>query len=273
MRFAAVASLALIPQLGAQSLTYAPVGSDILEARLKQMPADNQARAQELKKLFTEAGCKQVTEQAVKGSETPNIVCTLPGTDKTTVVVGAHYDKPSRADGAIKGWSGAALLPSLFQSLNTIPRRVTMVFVAFTDQQKGLRGSKAYVREMGKDQVSETKAMVNIDAVGLGPSQLWVGQSDKNLVDTASRVAQALKVPITDVDLGGEASVDSMPFKDRKIPTIDFHSLTSSTMSLPGTDKDKLDQIKMNEYGSTYKLLSGYIAFLDATLNKQPAAK
>ena len=97
-------------------------------------------------------------------------------------------------------------------------------------------------------------------------------QSDKNLVQTASRVAQALKIPITDVDLGEGASVDSMPFKDRKIPTIDFHSMTSSTLSLPGSDKDKLDQIKLDQYGNTYRLLSGYMAFLDNTLDKQPAA-
>ena len=78
--------LALIPPLGAQSLSFAPVDSGVLEARLKRMPADTAGRAQELKKLFTEAGCKQVAELAVKGADTPNIVCTLPGTEKTTVV-------------------------------------------------------------------------------------------------------------------------------------------------------------------------------------------
>jgi hypothetical protein len=269
---AAVASFALIPTLGAQSLSFAPVESGVLEARLKRMPADTAGRAQELKKLFTEAGCKQVAELAVKGANTPNIVCTLPGTEKTTVLIGAHYDKPAKGDGAVEGWSGAALLPSLFESLNATPRRVTYVFVGFTDHQKSLRGSKAYAKDMPKDQVENTKAMINLDALGLGASQLWVGQSDKGLVQSASRVAQALKVPITDFDLGEDASVDSMPFKDRKIPTIDFHSMTPATLSLPGSDKDKLDQIKLAEYGSSYRLLSGYLAFLDNTLNKQPAA-
>ena len=272
LRLTAVAAFALIPPLGAQSLSFAPVESGVLEARLKRMPADTAGRAQELKKLFTEAGCKQVAEQAVKGSDTPNIVCTLPGTEKTTVVIGAHYDKPSKSDGAVEGWSGAALLPSLFESLNARPRRVTYVFVGFTDHQKGLRGSKAYAKDMQKDQVENTKAMVNLDALGLGSSQLWVVQSDKSLVQTASRVAQALKIPITDVDLCEGTSVDSMPFKDLKIPTIDFHSMTSATLSLPGSDKDKLDQIKLDKYGDTYRLLSGYMAFLDNTLNKQAAA-
>lgn len=265
---AALISVFILP-LGAQSIRFAPVPSSVLEQRLKQVTAGSQEREQTLKKLFAEAGCTQVKEQIVKGAATPNVMCTLPGTEKATVVVGAHFDKPSKGDGVIDDWSGAALLPSLFESLNKNPRRVTFVFVGFTDQQKGLRGSQAYVKGMKGD---NTKAMLNIVSVGLAPTKIWAAQSDKDLVGSFARVAQALKVPITAMDLDEGTTTDSRPFSDKKVPTINIHSLSSATLSVPGSDKDKADLIQMQEYGDTYRLVSAYLAFLDNTLDKPAAA-
>jgi acetylornithine deacetylase/succinyl-diaminopimelate desuccinylase-like protein len=266
---AATIAVALIPSLRAQSISFAPVASSVLEQRLKQVAEGNQERGQTLKKLFVEAGCDHVTEQPVKGAATPNVVCTLPGTENATVIVGAHYDKPSKGDGVIDDWSGAALLPSLYESLNKNPRRITFVFVGFTDQQKGLRGSQAYARELKKD---SAKAMVNINSVGLSPAKIWTAQSDKELVGGIARVAQALKIQVTAMDLEEGTSADSRPFRDKRIPTIDIHSLSAATISIPGSDKDKAELIQMEDYGNTYRLISGYLAFLDATLDKPAAA-
>jgi hypothetical protein len=267
--FAAALVVVFIHPLAAQSISFAPVASDVLEKRLQQVTAGNQEREQALKKLFEDAGCTEVTEQEVKGAATPNVVCTLPGTEKATVVVGAHYDKPSKGDGVIGDWSGAALLPSLYESLNKSPRRLTFVFVGFTDQQKGLRGSQAYAKSLNKD---DTKAMLNIDSVGLAAAKIWTAQSDKGLVGSFARVAQALKIPATGADLGEGTATDSRPFSDRRIPTINIHSLSSETLSVPGSTKDKAGLIRMEDYANTYRLISGYLAFLDTTLDKKAAA-
>ncbi len=261
--------IGLIPPLSAQSISFAPVSSTVLEQRLKQVTAGSQEREQTLKKLFEEAGCKQVTEEAVKGAATPNVVCVLPGTEKTTVVVGAHYDKPDKGDGVVDDWSGAALLPSLFQSLQSTPRRLTFAFVGFTDQGKGLRGSQAYAKGLKKDQA---KAMVNLDSVGLAPTKVWTAQSDKDLVGSFARVANALKIPVTAMDLEQGTAADSRPFSDRKIPAINVHALSSATLTVPGSDQDKADLIKMDDYGNTYRLVAGYLAFLDLTLDKPAPA-
>ncbi len=258
----------LIPSLGAQTISFLPVSRDVLEQRLKRGAGSNEEREQALKKLFEEAGCKQISEPVVKGAATPNVTCTLPGTEKTTVIVGAHYDKPSRGEGMIGDWTGAALLPSLFESLSGSPRRLTFVFVGFTDQQKGLRGSKAYVKELN-GQERDVKAMLNIDCVGLGATKVWASRSDKNLVSGLARVAQSLKVPLTGMNLDDVAEVDSRPFAGKKIPTIDVHSLTQDTLSVPASDKDKASLVRMDDYANTLRLLAGYLAFLDGTLSSQ----
>ena len=227
---------------------------------------------QALKNLFQAAGCPQVSEQAVAGAATPNVVCTLPGKEEGTVIVGAHYGKPAKGDGVIRNWSGAALLPSLLESLNKTPRRLTYVFVGFSDQQKGIRGSKAYAKDAKK---GTTKAMLSIESVGLDPTKVWLSRADKNLVSSLARVATSLKVPISGSDLDETAEVDSQPFRDKSIPTIHVHSISAANAAIPGSEKDTSAALRMEEYGNTYRLLAVYLAFLDNTLGMPaaPAAK
>ncbi|MFB3776690.1 MAG: M28 family metallopeptidase [Bryobacteraceae bacterium] len=267
--FTAVVCGALIPQIYAQSISFTPVAPSVLEERVKLVASEDRDRMQALKKLFEDAGCPQVSEQAVSGAPTPNIVCTLPGKEPATVVIGAHYGKPAKGDGVIRNWSGAALLPSLLESLNKSSRRLTFVFVGFSDQQKGLRGSKAYAKDAKKDTV---KAMVNIESLGLGPTKIWLDQADKNLVSGMARVATSLKVPISGMNLDEATEVDSQPFKDKNIPTIHVHSISAADVAIPGSEKDTAAALQMDEYGNTYRLLAVYLAFLDNTLGA-PAAK
>jgi Zn-dependent M28 family amino/carboxypeptidase len=270
-RLTAALTFAIILPLGAQTISFVPVAQDLLEQRLKRVAGESSEREQTLKKLFEEAGCKQVIEQEVKGATTPNVVCTLQGSEKTTVVIGAHYDKASKGDSVVDDWSGAALLPSLLQSLNATPRRLTFVFVGFADQRKGLRGSKAYVKDLKGADRDSVKAMLNVDSVGLGPTMIWVGRGDKNLVQSLSKVAASMKLPIKGMDLDATTQTDSLPFIDRQIPTLDFHSLTSATLQIPGSAADKAELIQMAEYGNTCRLLSGYLAYLDISFAKQTA--
>jgi len=227
------------------------------------LAGDDQGRMQALKKLFEAAGCPQISEQAVPGAATPNVVCTLPGKEESTVVVGAHYGKPAKGDGVIRNWSGSALLPSLLESLNKTPRRLTYVFVGFSDQQKGLRGSKEYAKDVKK---GTTKAMLSIESVGLEPTKIWLSQADKNLASGLARVAASLKVPVSGADLGETAEVDSQPFRDKNIPTIHVHSISAANAAIPGSEKDTAAALRMEDYGNTYRLLAVYLAFLDNTL-------
>jgi Zn-dependent M28 family amino/carboxypeptidase len=86
-----------------------------------------------------------------------------PGTSDRVIIVGAHFDPISAGDGVVDNWSGASLLPSLYQSTKVDPHKHTYIFIGFADEEKGEVGSRFYARQLTTQQVSTTDAMVNMD--------------------------------------------------------------------------------------------------------------
>jgi hypothetical protein len=105
--------------VAALAVNFSAASREVIEARLQQYGGDDQQREATLKQLFTEVGCDSahLSEQPVKGSKVPNLICALPGNSDKTILVGAHFDHFARADGVVDNWMGVALLPSLYQGL------------------------------------------------------------------------------------------------------------------------------------------------------------
>jgi peptidase M28-like protein len=112
-------------------------------------------------------------QRAVKRWRLPNVICLLPGSSDKVIIVGAHFDRVSEGDGVVDNWSGASLLPSLYEAVKSEPRKHTYTFIGFTDEEVGEVGSRLYVRQMTKEQVFATEAMVNMDTLGLTPTEIW----------------------------------------------------------------------------------------------------
>jgi len=126
---------------------YNSVSREVIQARLEKYKGSDQQRETTLKQIFTEAGCddQHLSEQAVKGSKLPNVICLLPGSSDRVIIVGAHFDHVPEGDGVVDNWSGAALLPSLYQGMKREPRKHTYIFIGFTDEEKGEVGSHVIV--------------------------------------------------------------------------------------------------------------------------------
>jgi putative aminopeptidase FrvX len=251
----------------AQRITYRLVPREAVEARLRQYLGTNQQREATLKKMFAEAGCDEqhLSEQPVKGSKLPNVVCVLPGSSEKTIIVGAHFDHVAEGDGVVDNWSGASLLPSLYEAVKIEPRKHTYIFIGFTDEERGEVGSHYYARHMTKDEVAVTAAMVNMDTLGLGPTEVWAGHSDKQLMALFAAVAKQLNVTVTGVNVDQIGSTDSEQFRERKIPSITIHSLSQETFDarILHTKKDKLSAMRLDEYYQTYRVIAAYVALLD----------
>ena len=172
----------------------------------------------------------------------------------------------------IDNWSGAAMLPSLFLAVNNTPRRFTFVFVGFSDEEKGLRGSSAYVKQFTRQDRANIKAMVNLDCLGLGPTACARNQSDKELVKSLVRVVGVLKVPFSFVNIDQVGRSDSSSFSTKRIPTIDIHSITQETFPLLHSPRDKIAALRMKEYEDSYRLVAGYLAYLDVAGAKPPSS-
>src|ERR1700676_431295 len=251
----------------AQRVSYRAVPRENVEGRLKQYVGTNQQREATLKKMFAEAGCdgEHLSEQPVKGSKLPNVVCVLPGSSEKTIIVGAHFDHVVEGDGVVDNWSGASMLPSLYEAVKFAPRKHTYIFIGFTDEERGEIGSRYYAHHMTKEQVAGTAAMVNMDTLGLGPTEVWAGHSDKYLMGLFAAVAKQLSVTVTGMNVDKVGSTDSERFRERKIPSITIHSLTQETWDarILHTKKDQLSAMRLDEYYQTYRVIAAYVALLD----------
>jgi Zn-dependent M28 family amino/carboxypeptidase len=254
-------------RVAGESLHYSLVSRQVVERRLRNYAGDNQQRETTLKRLFAEAGCddQHLSEQPVKGSKLPNVLCLLPGSSDRVIIVGAHFDRVSQGDGVVDNWSGASLLPSLFQAVKSETRKHTYIFIGFTDEEQGEVGSRFYVQQMTQEQIAATDAMVNMDTLGLAPTEFWASHSDPRLVNALVYIASRLNVPLHAVDVERVGTTDAEQFAKRKIPRITIHSLTQKAWNdrILHTSKDKISAMRLDDYYQTYCLLAAYIAFLD----------
>jgi hypothetical protein len=227
----------------AEEVRYTTLDRNIIESRLQKYAGNNKQREATLKQMFSDAGCddQHLSEQPVKGSKNPNVICVLPGSSDKTLIVGAHFDRVRDGDGVVDNWSGASLLPSLYESIKATPRRHTYIFIGFTDEEEGLVGSSFYAHKMTEQQIVNTTAMVNMDTLGLAPTEIWGSHANQGLNSAIVYVAKKLNVPISSFDveqLGAYADSESFA---RKIPSITIHSVNGENWKahILHTSKDK----------------------------------
>src|SRR5436305_12179314 len=151
------------------SVRFSLVSRETLLDRLHSCPSKDMDREQQIRTYFAQAGCSgsSLTLDQPKHSKYGNVVCTLEATSPETIVVGAHFDHVDVGSGAVDNWSGASLLPSLYEAIAKSPRKHTYVFVAFYGEEQGMVGSKQYVHDIGKEKLAHIVAMVNMDTLGL----------------------------------------------------------------------------------------------------------
>ena len=122
--------------------------------------------------------------------------------------------------GADDNASGTAVLLELAKVLSQrhIPFPCAIVFVSFDGEERGLLGSKLYVNNPAFP-LERTKAMINIDHVGVGNGKLTVGitRKEKILVQQAAKHAGlANQTEVYGYFPGG----DHVPFFEAGVPTI-----------------------------------------------------
>jgi hypothetical protein len=252
-----------------ETIHYQTLSSAVIERRLAAVRATNIDRERTLRDLFSEAGCTdaKLTEQIVRHTKVPNLICVLDGKLDSLIIVGGHFDLAESGGGVVDNWSGSSLLPSLYQSLKSVPRRHNFVFVGFTDEEKGLVGSRYYVEQLKKEERRLISAMVNMDSLGTGTTKLELTRGDRKLAEALAAVAGTFKLPLSVVNVHLVGRSDSDSFQDKKVPSINIHSLTNETFPILHTVRDQMAAIRMPEYYDSYRLITAYLAYLDEVLD------
>jgi len=194
-----------------------------------------------------------------------NVVGLLPGEGplaEQTIVVGAHYDhvgfsgeeanRETIRNGADDNASGVAVMLEIARSLVAREEKLrrSVLFIAFTAEERGLCGSAHYVNVPIRP-LENTVAMLNLDMVGrLRDDQLSVfgtgtaGRFDALLDQRNEHVGLRLtKKP------SGFGPSDHASFYSKKIPVMHFFTGMHKDAHRPGDDFEKLNVPGMRRVG------------------------
>lgn len=240
-----------------------PVPQNTLVDRLASAPLKNEDRQQKLVEMFAAVGCKAEL-QPVKHTNLSNVICVLPGTSQDAVIVGGHFDKVDRGKGIVDDWSGASMLPSLYESLDTFQRHHTFIFIGFAAEEKGLVGSRYYVAQMSPQEKAHAKEMVNLECLGMNPPEVWASHSDLQLLKALEIIADKMKIPLAGVNVEEVGTADSESFAAAGIPRTTIHSVDQKTLNILHSDNDNMKAIHPELYYESYRLIAGYLAAVDS---------
>jgi Zn-dependent M28 family amino/carboxypeptidase len=249
----------------AQSIRYYRVQPDVIEDRLLLYKGKDAQRRITLTHLFEEVGCKddRLEVQPVKKADAPNVICTLPGSSGEVIVVGAHFDRVDKGDGVADNWSGASLLPSLYQSLSSEKRWHTFVFIGFSDEEEGFLGSRFYADHLTESELGSIQSMLNLDTLGLDSTRVWASKSSPDLVSLLDEVAASTKLPIDVMNVEDIGNSDGSSFRKHNVPVLTLHSVTPENLKILHSKKDKFSAIHLDDYYDSYNLIASYLVTLD----------
>ena len=170
----------------------------------------------------------------------PNVLALLPGTDPRlrdeVVVLGAHldgygYGEPVNGDrlynGALDDAAYVALLTQLADNRHGRGFRRTILFAAFTGEEKGLLGSNYYVKHPTAP-LASTAAMINLDQLRpLFPLDIltMLAVNDTSLGATVRQVAAPMGIRIQsdpEPERGLLQRADHWPFLQQGVPATGF---------------------------------------------------
>ncbi len=161
-----------------------------------------------------------VIEQEETTTASRNVIAEIKGELDEIVVLTAHYDSVPFSKGVYDNGSGSVLLTELFRHFMRFKPRRTLRFVWCGSEERGLLGSKAYVKAH-QSELDKFIFCINVDVGGpvLGIERASITAEEKltHAVDyMAKELGHSMQVK-TDI-----YSSDSIPFADKGIPAINF---------------------------------------------------
>ncbi len=201
----------------------------------------------------------EITRRAVPAY---NVVGVIEGNDpklkREYIIIGAHYDHLGRggssslapnssdvhhgADDNASGTAGLLELARIFSGQRGQLRR-SVIFIAFSAEESGLIGSKAYVNNPAAP-LADAVAMLNLDMIGrMKGNMLTVGgvgtsPEFRKLVESLNPASGGFALRLNDDGFGPS---DHSSFYAKQIPVLFFFSGTHEDYHKPSDTADKIN--------------------------------
>ena len=177
--------------------------------------------------------------------ESHNIIAELPGKRDEYIVLSAHYDSTSLSHGAYDNMSGCAGLLGIMEQLKEKELNYGLRFVFCGSEERGLLGSKAYVRDH-EEELGKMAMNINLDMIGtyMGKFIACVSAEEK-LSHYISYMAAEVGFPVESKT--GVYSSDSTPFADKNVPAVSFARIASGNVAPIHCRYDLMDVMSMEQ--------------------------
>lgn len=174
-----------------------------------------------------------------------NVVAELPGQRDEFIVLSAHYDSTTLSHGAYDNMSGCAGLLGIMEKLKDKKLNYGLRFVFCGSEERGLLGSKAYVKEH-EAELEKFALNINLDMIGtyMGKFIACVTAEDK-LSHYISYMAAEVGFPVASKT--GVYSSDSTPFADKSVPAVSFARIAGGNVTPIHCRYDLMDVMSMEQ--------------------------
>lgn len=188
--------------------------------------------------------------------ESHNVIAELPGKREEWIVLSAHYDTTSLSHGAYDNMSGCAGLLGIMEQMKGKELNYGLRFVFCGSEERGLLGSKAYVRDHEKE-LRQTVLNINLDMIGtyMGKFIACVSAEEK-LTHYISYMAAEVGFPIAAEN--GVYSSDSTPFADHGVPAVSFARIANGNVAPIHCRYDVKDVMSMEQLQKDIDFLAAF---------------
>ena len=210
--------------------------------------------------LLADSEIEALITLTTKDLPSQNVIAEKRGPGESVVVLGGHYDSVPGIAGANDNASGAAVLVTLARMLADVDLPFTIRIVPFGSEELGLLGSRFYVESLSENELENTKAMLNFDALGTGSGVSVFGDGD--ITALVSDIGDQVNVDVA-VTLGLRGgSSDFASFREAGVPYLMFFG---DDVSRIHTERDTLEFVQA-------EMLGGAAAVAAALLRSQEFA-
>ena len=155
-----------------------------------------------------------------------NVVARIPGRRDEWITLTAHYDSTALSHGSYDNLSGCVGLLGVMEALKDQDLNYGLRFVFCGSEERGLLGSKAYVRDH-EAELEKIALNINLDMIGslMGKAIACVSGEEK-LAHYLSYMGAELGYPIS--TRVGVYSSDSTSFADKGVPAVSLARIAKS---------------------------------------------
>ena len=200
---------------------------------------------------------KLMVKQTESVGHSHNVVATIPGEIDEYIVLSAHYDTTSLSHGAYDNMSGCVGLLGVMEKLKSAKLHYGLKFVFCGSEERGLLGSKAYVRDH-EGELEKFALNVNLDMIGtiMGKFISRVTAEEK-LANYISYMAAETGFPVDAKP--GVYSSDSTSFADKGVPALSFARIAGGNFAPIHCRYDLKDVLSMKQMAVDIDFIAAFV--------------